>query len=195
MPTVDFCYSFVYDQNISTWYCKAKNIARKKFTVSPKAYLEEIQDMWWQKETLVFDSIAHALQLQWQKNLVSCYLVSYGTCFSDPLTMRRFKDRSRFLHVLTHELVHVLLLQNQNIVTAAQQYFKQIYSNESQLTRNHIVVHAVLAKILPSCFGKAALDRDIELCQKSPEYKRAWDIVLEKGSDTVLAEYIAHYRA
>lgn len=72
-------------------------------------------------------------------------------------------------------------------------WLREKYHNYSNITINHIIVHAVLKKIYLKHFNEAVLKRDIEFSRKKPDYKKAWDIVEEIGSDTIIEEFISHY--
>jgi len=95
-----------------------------------------------------------------------------------------------FIDTLTHELIHQIHIQNGKKVNELQKnYIPKKYPNESQLTSNHIFVHAIHKKIYLSLFNKTRLNRDIKRCEKSPDYKRAWEIVEKEGYENLINKF------
>ena len=96
---------------------------------------------------------------------------------------------------LSHELIHRLFSDNiQNVV--AGKIFLEMFPNENELIRNHIITHSVLKFIyLDLLKDKEKLEINIEKSSKSsfPEYKRAWEIVEEMGYKELIAEFKNHY--
>jgi hypothetical protein len=51
----------------------------------------------------------------------------------------------------------------------------------------------VLKKVLEKHLGKNSLERDIKLVSKIEDYKKAWDIVLEKGENNIIKKFVENY--
>ena len=96
----------------------------------------------------------------------------------------------------SHACVSCLLFSDniQNVV--AGKIFLEMFPNENELIRNHIITHSVLKFIyLDLLKDKEQLEINIEKSSKSsfPEYKRAWEIVEEMGYKELIAEFKNHY--
>ena len=99
-----------------------------------------------------------------------------------------------FLSLLTHELLHRLLTDNTKKIDVGA-IWKEMFPNVSnRKVRNHIVLHAVLKELLLSVFkDKKELERIITFDQKFEPYKKAWDIVEEKGHKAIIDEFKSYY--
>ncbi len=104
------------------------------------------------------------------------------------------KEKSSDLHlikILTHELVHRFTASPYKEDYSTKDYWRYVrdtYKNEPMYTQNHIIVYAVLEKVLPNIIGQEKtnwfLDNNLD-----PDYKRAIDIVREKGPDVLIKEF------
>ena len=131
--------------------------------------------------------------LKWKKESIICYVVGKCIPFSDPLTIKIYKEYSPnyFIDVLTHELIHRLFTQSENMRKSkkAWSYFHRKYKNEKFNTIIHIPVHAIHAHIILKYFGEKRLKREIESLSHLPDYKKAWDVVRGEGCQNIIKEF------
>jgi hypothetical protein len=113
--------------------------------------------------------------------------------FSDPLTIAFIRNApvDRTIDILTHELIHQLFIQNDYGKRAykAWEYIYRKYKKEEFNTIIHIPVHALYYHIFMKFFGEKRLQREIDSVKDYPDYKRAWDIVLETGAENIIGEF------
>jgi hypothetical protein len=99
-----------------------------------------------------------------------------------------------FVETVIHELVHRFVGDKENN-EGIENYWAAIreeYKDESIVTQNHIVVYAVLDLVLEQLFGA---ERAVDFMQpKNPEYRRAVDIVEEKGSQHLINQFRTHIK-
>jgi len=180
IPKIEFRYSMVYD---GIWKFKNKPY---KFMLN---YTKSIEKFWRKKEKKVLIEIQKITGLKWKEKVVRCYIITNGRCFSDPLTIIYFKDKSRFIDTLVHEMIHQIQIQGGKNFRKWLNYLYKRYPNEDRLTYAHIFLHAVHKKIYLKLFNKKRLDRDIKICNKYPGYKRAWEIVEKEGYENIIKEF------
>jgi hypothetical protein len=193
-PKIIFAYSKVYDKTLNNLIEKSGDSATSTDpSISPMEYITKIGEEWEKISENVFNEISYILNLDWKEEKIKCYLIRKGICFSDPLTIKYFKDTKRFLEVLSHELIHIILTQNIEKTQGGIKKLNEIYSDLTQKARTHIIVHAVLKKVLEKHLGKNSLERDIKLVSKIEDYKKAWDIVLEKGENNIIKKFVENY--
>ena len=114
---------------------------------------------------------------------------------SNPLMMpiinfegKTYSD-DEFIEIVIHEIIHRFVGDYENN-PGLKDYWNAIrknYSQESVLTQNHIIVYALLNKVLSGLFGKERLKDFMNL--KHPDYKRAVEMVLEKGAESLIKEF------
>jgi len=127
--------------------------------------------------------------LKWKEKKIICYVVGIGRSYSDPLTVRLYRNKSDFVDILTHELIHQIQMQNSSKTKNWFKYINKKYKTETSLTRKHILIHAVHWKILEKMFGKGRLKKNIKSLPKLKDYKRAWKIVEKDGADEIIKKF------
>ncbi len=95
-------------------------------------------------------------------------------------------SREKTLEVLVHESLHRFLSEN---IVGGEEYAILLgeYAEESVVTRNHIFIYAFLEIILGELYGKNSLNKFIN--PQSAEYKRAVEIVAEKGAQNIVSKF------
>lgn len=184
IPKVEFVYSDVYD---GIW-TKVKE--KDKIPVKTiEKYIKDVEKIWEKIETKVLNEISKFSGLKWTERKIKCYVLRSGRCFSDPLTIPYFKDKRDFIDVLVHELIHQVQIQGADNFPLWLQYIKKKYPKESRLVIGHIFLHSVHKKIYLKLFDKKRLEHDLKISEKYHDYKRAWEIVEEKGVDDIIKRF------
>ena len=179
IPKIDFVYSGVYD---GIWL-KPKNKLDQKFI---KKYFNSIEKIWRKEGGKILKEISKISSLKWKEKKVKCYFISGGRCFSDPLTIKYFKNKNQFIDTLTHELIHQIQIQNADW-DKWKKYHK--YGKESFKTQSHIFLHAVHYKILSNLYGRNRLEKNIRRHNKWKDYKKAWEIVIKETPEKIIKEF------
>lgn len=182
-PCLNFYYSPIYDRQIHE--CKGK---RWK-DVSKKAarYISNLKKDWNKIERKAFNAISSVSGLDWKKSCIDCYIVQIGKPFSMPLTISMKATPKEHIETLIHELIHNILVQNLNKVRI-KSYRK--YGKLNERTRIHVLVHAILKKVLLELYGEKQTKKFIKKYDKWPDYKKAWEIVEQEGSEKIIRENI-----
>lgn len=120
---------------------------------------------------------------------IKCYIIRTGKCFSDPLTVRYYKNKKDFIDVLVHELIHQIQIQNSEKFKKWKKYLEKKFPNESNLTINHILLHSIHKKIYLKSFNKKRLENNIKKDNNYYDYKRAWEIVEDIGADEIINSF------
>ena len=152
--------------------------------IEVKERVKKYKEEWAKYEKKIIEGICEALGLNFSQNIIDVHIVSGNDRqFSNPVVIKSGLKPDEFIESLSHELIHRLFSDNvQNVV--AGKIFLEMFPDENELARNHIITHAVLKFIyLDVLKEKERLAKNIERSSKSsfPEYPRAWKIVEEKG--------------
>lgn len=190
IPSIEFKYSWIYDEHWRAFYAKDKDYPDYK---EIQKHIRKIEKEWRKDEEKILKELSQASGLKWQEKKVTCFIVGRCVPFSYPLTMPVYRKYpiDYTVDVLTHELVHQLFIQgdNEKIADAAWKYFLRKYKKEEFNAVIHLPVHALHHHIFMKFFGKDRLEREIKTMSEFPDYKRSWDIVLEKGAENIIEEF------
>lgn len=119
--------------------------------------------------------------LKFKENVV-CYLNSARN-MSDPLSIK-IEDLKDMQDNLIHELIHVLLTQNNIGKKKGWKKIQDKYKNENQVTRRHILIHAI-HELVTKEIRPSRLER-IQKYSKNPYYINSWKIVKKEGAENLI---------
>lgn len=96
----------------------------------------------------------------------------------------KVKTKEEFAEVVIHELLH-RYVGGEDFPQLAKfwEFIRVEYADEQVKTQNHIILYVFWKKIFEEFFGKENLDKYSVDLQKWPDYKRAWDIAIEKENE------------
>jgi hypothetical protein len=194
IPKIEFRYSWIYD-DLFRESKETKSLFRKAGRKYPSTkvilkYIDEIKSLWVKKEKKILDSISKNSGLKWRENKIIVYVIGGGVPgFSDPLTMRIFKDKNHFVDTLIHELIHQIQVQDAKNWMKWWNYLEKEYKKESQTTKSHIFLDAVNYKVILDVFDKKRLQKVIRSNDKFKSYKIAWEIVQREGYENIIKEF------
>lgn len=127
---INFKYSWIYDCHWKEVYKDDKEYPTPK---QVQSYMLRVEKLWRKDETKILKELSLVAGLKWKEKSVICYVVGRCKPFSDPLTIKVYKNYSfdYFVDVLTHELVHQLFTQgnNEKLSKKAWAYFHSKYKN------------------------------------------------------------------
>lgn len=192
IPLVVFKYSEVYDRVLRK---KGAAIISKYDFLSKQIaeYINGVEKIWKEKGKEILTELCTISSLYWDEVQIDCYLVTDTVPFSEPITIPIYKGSpAYFVDILTHELIHRLFLQKKN-EKKINKIWKRLYlkyKGESQITKDHILVHALHQHIFLKLFSKKKLRREIALISYLPDYKKSWQIVLREGYKKIIDEYL-----
>lgn len=187
-PSIFFRYSSVYDNKWKNHPKYGGDEYPNRQTVE-KA-LNELEALWNNYGETILASITTSTGLSWKHERMTCYVIGRGASFSDPLTIayNHHNDSEKLLHILTHELIHQLFIQNETAADAGFEPLLEKYPEEMRPTYSHIPVHAAHAAALLDAFDEETLKRQIET-EEQPGYRRSWEIVRKEGHAKILEEF------
>lgn len=155
--------------------------------------IEDYKKEWKIYEDRILTGLLNLLPIKFLHNVIDVYVVSYlpkHSGISEPLIIKGDLKPNRFIEVLCHEIVHIFLTKN-NPKIFQSKITKEIFSEEVDLKiRNHIIVHAIQKYV----FLDVLKDNDHYINDKknssrSEKYKKAWEIVEEKGYMKIINEF------
>lgn len=193
-PTINIAYNRFLDP-IFLEYCKHHPKWKDWVPFSKEevlARVEKYKEIWQKHEQVILTGICDFTGLNFKRNVIDVYVVTGNPrSFSRPLVLRSGYSEGEFIINLTHELIHALLSDNEEIGTG--KLLLDRFPEESPLTRNHIIVNAVLKYVyLDILKNEKLLERNLFLSKShgSIDYVRAWEIVEELGYKNVVPEFI-----
>ena len=149
--------------------------------------IKEYRKGWKKYEKKILIAMQDVTGLVFDHNIIDVYVVNpfrFGA-ISRPIIIGGGMSVDRFICVLTHELIHRIMNDNIQKVNWHKKAWN-MYPKETHMVAHHVAVHAILENVLRSTYNKNMLVWDIKISQKSPDYKRAWEIVNKNGYKTII---------
>ncbi len=157
--------------------------------------IEKYKEEWRKYEKPILKGICSILKLPFVQNIVDVHIVSGNPrAFSNPIVMKSGYSPDEFVDVLTHELIHRLLSNHGESVST--KVLVKLFPLEDNLTRIHILVHAVLKYIYLDVLKqperlKKNMERSSQMATKGIKaYHRAWEILGERGYVEFVKEFL-----
>ncbi len=199
MMKIDFVWSFIYEQVIHNPRVDEK-FDYEKYEEFVNSFIKRIEPVWRKIEQNIFDYCEEITGLKWKKEKIPVYVIKISSIMpiSDPLTIpiqfQSGKDifllsPERFIDMMIHELIHNLLIQNDKEIGDYFGFILEKYKKEKFDTTIHLLVHAIHKKIFLKYFDEERLNNEIKMSSFYPDYKRSWEIVNEKGEDSIIREF------
>ena len=149
-------------------------------------YRASLEKKWNEDGTKVLPLIMGCLGWPWDETTVKAYVTGTKANFSNPLTIGYRKNIDLAFDILTHELIHCYISQSISELRKKIDDFYAEYPNESRLTQNHIMVHAIHEHIFRQTNRLGELEADITACQSASDYARSWEIVKQVGYQEII---------
>ena len=193
IPKIEFRYSQIYDEG----YRNSKKIAKflkernKKYPSYEKliSFSEKVDKYWKEKGRKILKEISKVFELKWKEKKITCYIIGVGKPFSDPLTIGFREKIKDFGDTLTHELIHQIQIQNKLKLKKWFDYVYKEYEKEDNVVKNHILLDAILYKVLENIYDKKRLNKIIKSDSRFEDYKRAWEIVKKETPERIIKKF------
>lgn len=145
-----------------------------------------MEQLWKKHGVSIIKSIEKTTRLRFQRESLDCY-VNSKVSISSPLSIK-IEGKNDMFDSLVHELIHQIIMQN----------FKKIEKPWNAHVRRskklghtfivwvHVVVHAIHYLVTMDVFGNEARLKRIVAYSKNKDYRKSWDVALERGPQTVV---------
>jgi len=106
---------------------------------------------------------------------VNCFIVKHlgYRAISDPFTVKMHKDFNYLTGVLIHELIHILLKDNQKILNLVNNKFKY----EENDFKVHFPVLLIERRVIENLFGSKFFDKIMKKDDHNPDLAYEWSEV------------------
>lgn len=153
--------------------------------------IENYKKEWLKYETRILKGICGVLNLEYKRNAIDVYIVSGNPRqLSAPIVIKSSFNPGEFVDSLTHELIHTLFEDNGRKIPIS--ILNEMFPDETNTVRNHVVVHSVLKYIyLDILKDERRLEKNITNSGKhdTNDYFRAWEIVKKDGYLEIIKKF------
>ena len=92
IPKIEFTYSWIYDESYRN-SPRIQELLKKQNVNYPsivkiQRYIQDVDKLWQKKGSVILEEIARITKFKWKENKTKCYIIGFGRCFTEPLTMR-----------------------------------------------------------------------------------------------------------
>lgn len=160
----------------------------------------EYQDSWKVYEERILSAMCEVLDMEFRQNIIDAYVAPFGNSFSDPMVISTKYSSDRVVEVLTHEIAHRLLTDNNKLPTKDGrkliEHWTELFGNYPFVLLVHIPVHALMQYIFIDVLNEPErLERDIEICKKHEPYNQSWNYVKEVGYKNIIDKLRLSYNS
>lgn len=186
IPEVRISYSWLLDHSVARpWAYLQNQVHDSKIKLPDREWIDERVEQyvaaWKAKDQIILESIQEIFGLHFYDPVIKCSICPRMPSFSDPLVINTKSEPDEFVDILTHELLHILLNDNQEGFSPRHLQDK-LRPDFTPRAKNHIFVHAgskyVYQDVLEENYR---YERDISNSESAPDYKAAWGVVSEEG--------------
>lgn len=161
--------------------------------------VQNYKNTWQPYEKKILEGMCDLVGLQFYQNTIDVHIAPWFNAFSSPMIIGVMFKPERFVEVLTHEICHRLLTDNQydtEYPILKDEWVRMFGDEVSMNTRNHIPVHAMLQAIFDDILKEPARTKnDKVLCTQWPDYDAAWKYVDEHGYKNIIEQLKNSYRS
>lgn len=195
IPKVVFKYAFPLDGNRRQMYAKKDRDDYPSYQ-EIREEVEHWRKLWKElnKNDQVIKRIIELTGIIYPRD-IEAYIIGAGlNPMSRPLILpvRRKVDKENtgaYEELILHELLH-RFVGDREAAPQILNYWNRVkekHQEESKLTQHHIIVYALLIKLLSEFVPEADIDELVG--DDWTDYQRALEIVREEGSDKIIAEF------
>jgi hypothetical protein len=164
--------------------------------------VKSYQEAWEPYGNKALAGMCEAVNLTFRKNVIDAHIAPWFGAFSEPLILGVRNSPYNFVNALTHELIHILLLDNTTVpygTPLIKPWQKLFGSTHSSDTLIHIPVHAVHQHVYLDVLNEPdRLVSDMTFAKRNkanPAYLNAWDYVQKHCYQNINSELKNSYTA
>lgn len=203
IPEIRISYSYLLQDGISRKLDSYEypNESRLSTHEQAESYAAAYRREWAKYEELILAKMTSRLGLSYYKSVIDVNLADYFIPQSQPIIMHFRNEPDEFVDVLTHELIHVLLTDNERYQSFSSDFdllaeWGQIFGKHDFNTLVHIPVHAIAQHVYLDVLGEPRrLERDISNANKKGReaYREAWGYVRDQDHNEIIDQVAEIY--
>ena len=169
---LNFFYSAPYDRMLTEMsgfdYSDKQSIEAKK-------YIIKIEKNWRKTGEKIVKEIEKVSKLKFRDDS-TCFLVKnmYYNALSHPLTIKIHNDYDKFNDVLMHELIHVILVQNDKGKELLYD-LNRLYPKKDKSFISHLPLLLIEKKVIENLFGSKYYNKILKEDEKIDGMKEVWE--------------------
>ena len=162
--------------------------------------VREYSEAWSIYEDRIIPALCDVLGVEFNQNIIDIYITPFINSISDPMIISTKYPADRAIDVITHEISHRLLTDNDHLPLSdgrkLTEHWTEAFGNYPFKTLVHIPVHALLEYIFTDILNEPArLERDIEFSKRFEAYDQAWQHVQNTGYKTIIDQLKTIYNS
>lgn len=187
-PEVRIYFSWLLYQNESIYLDKQLRRPGDSSMISEQKcrdFAANYRNEWAKYQSKILSALMQVLNLEFYMPVIDVACAPWFKAQSEPITMSFYYYPDQFVDVLTHELCHVLLTDN-NVYSirssrnevALDEWWSKLFSKHELVTTVHIPVHALCKYVYLDILKEPSrLERDMQDVKGNKPYVEAWEYV------------------
>lgn len=162
--------------------------------------VREYSESWSAYENRIIPALCDVLGVEFNQNIIDIYVTPFINSISDPMIISTKYPADRAIDVITHEISHRLLTDNDHLPLSdgrkLSDHWTEAFGDHSFKTLVHIPVHALLEYIFTDVLDEPErLQRDMKFCRKFEAYDEAWKYVQATGYKVIIDRVRSIYKS
>jgi hypothetical protein len=197
IPEIRIYYSWLLHENVSVTLNRQLNDGSWKMDEDPEllhTFAKNYQTEWNKQSKKILTALTEATGLEFYMPVIDVPCAHWFKAQSTPLTMSFYYYPDQFVDVLTHELCHVLLTDN-NIIQlktkgdSLEARWEKLFGKHKFNTLVHIPVHALCKYIYVDVLkNPSRLERDMEDVKSDKSYIDSWNYINSHDYKKIIAD-------
>ena len=200
LPEIRIDYSWLLRGNVSEhlnklWGDGTPLRSEDRYRLIAKKY----RNAWEPFADKILNGMCDITGLTFRQNIIDVYIAPWFAAFSDPMVIGVKYEPDVFVDVLTHELLHRLLTDNNSVPSTLRllpTWEKMFGKNHSFITLVHIPVHAIHEAIYLDVLhdpNRLVRDKVSHQQNKHADYVKAWEYVEKHGYKEIINQLKESY--
>jgi len=168
---LNFQYSSVYDELFNYM---SRNYFDNSQVLELETFTIQLGNYWNKNHNKIVKEIEKVSGLKFQSN-VDCFIVKHlgYRAISEPFTVKMTKNFDYLTGVIIHELIHILLRDNQKLLSLVNKKF----AHEENDFKVHFPVLLIERKVLENLFGEKFFSKIMKKDDHNPDLAFEWENV------------------
>lgn len=169
---LNFVYSEVYDEMLTVM--SGLPFSRDQI-IKMKTYKMDLIEHWSRVGLKIIKTIESISGLKFKKENVDCFIVKEMgyIAISEPFTIRFCKDLNELNNIWIHELIHVLLVQN-NLAGRILEITTRIYPEEDLDFKIHLPVLLIERKVIETLYSQEHFEKLLKKDMQCEDLACVW---------------------
>lgn len=203
-PEIRIYFSWLLYDNVSKDLFEKYSDGSKKLASKDDCFkwTGGYREEWAKYEDKIVPALTDVLGLEFYRETIDVACAPWVGAQSEPLLVSFYYEPDQFIDILTHELCHVLLTDNNTYSEHSQlkwvnlaKRWEKLFGTHEQTATVHIPVHALCKYVFVDILKQPErVARDMEDCKRNNPYVESWKYVNSHDYREIIVQLRQDYK-